>query len=158
MSPARLPDKFYIDLAIGVAPFDDICRTYGLDPEAVAEVEDDAEFQQRVLMAKQSVEDDGQAFRARCRTEVHETMPYMSLIVKDPEVPASTRVDAWRTLVKFSGMEPKEQTQGATGPSLSLTIIAPGGEKQVIGQVIDQPAIAHTPDPGHTIDMADLGW
>jgi hypothetical protein len=156
-APNKLPDRFYLDLAIGTATFSDICGTYGLDPQSVREHQDDPQFQQRLLQAKQSVEDDGRAFRARCRRVVHDTIPRMQMIINDPEVPASTCVDAFKTLAKLGNLEPQPaaQANGAGGNHLTLTIIAPGGAKQetqVVGTVIQ-------PEPGsHSLDMDDLAW
>jgi hypothetical protein len=109
---------------------------------------------QRLLQAKQSVEDDGRAFRARCRRVVHDTIPRMQMIINDPEVPASTCVDAFKTLCRMGDLEPRDKAQAgsAGGNHLTLTIIAPGGEKHettVVGAVVRQQ---------ETIDMEALEW
>lgn len=152
ITPSRLPDRLYLDLAIGTATFADICGTYGLDPDQVREHQDDPQFQQRLLQAKQSVEDDGRAFRARCRRVVHDTIPRMQMIINDPEVPASTCVDAFKTLAKLGNLEPQPAQQaGSNGNHLTLTIIAPStaGEKQVVGTVVQAPP---------SLDMDELAW
>ena len=151
LQPTTLPDRFYIDLAIGAAPFDDICRTYGLDPEDVGALDADAQFTMRLLQAKQSVEDDGSAFKARCRSMVHETIQHVGRIVSDVEAPARDRIEAFKTLAKLGALEPKEDQTRTTGPALSLTIIAPGGEAHTVGQVIEHA-------PQQTIDISELGW
>lgn len=148
----QFPDRFYLDLAIGTATFADICGTYGLEPDQVREYQDDPQFSQRLLQAKQSVEDDGRAFRARCRRGVHDTIPRMLQIIHDPEVPASTCVDAFKTLAKLGGLEPQPAQVGGSsgGNHLTLTIIAPGSQQEtkVIGTVVQQDSI----------DMDELEW
>ena len=129
----QLPDRFFIDLAIGASPFEDICKLYKIKPETIEPHWDDPFFQHRLALAEQAVADDGSAFRARCRTVVHDSIPRIQQIINDPDVPAQTQLTAFQTLVKYSGMEPTPaQKQIGTGPSLSLTIIGPGGESQRI--------------------------
>lgn len=146
LAPTSLPDRFYIDLAIGVSPFEHICRTYGLDPEDIHPLEADPQFNQRLLLAQQAVDDDGRAFRARCRTETYECIPAVREIALDPDAPAAARIEAFKTLVKFGALEPKETTQnGATGPQIAFSITFAGGERQEA-------------TVGTTIDTTDFHW
>jgi len=129
----QLPERFFIDVAVGAAPMDEVCTLYNIALDDLEPHWDDPRFQFRLAQAKQAVEDDGSAFRARCRTVVHEAIPRIQRIIHDPDVPAQTQLTAFQTLVKYSGMEPTQQTKQAyTGPALSLTIIAPGGEAHTI--------------------------
>lgn len=156
LQPKRLPERFYIDLAIGAAPVEDICATYGLDPDAVKELAGDAEFDTRFFQAKQSVEDDGRAFRARCRAAVHRAVPTMEQIVNDDEAPANVRVEAFKALVKFGQLEPKETQAQGGGAHLTLTIVAPDGARTEarVGNVIE-----HQPDPNDDLAAGyDEAW
>ena len=138
----QLPDRFFLELAIGVQSFETICAIYNLDPETINQYEDDPTFQRGLAIAEQSVEDDGRAFRARCRTVVHDSIQRIQTLIKDPEVPPATQLNAFQTLVKYSGMEPKPQAQqGAAGTTLTLTIIGPNSQRLEAGRpgvVIDQ--------------------
>lgn len=135
----QLPDQFYLAMAIGTQPFDELCLSFDLDPEYVRSLDGDPLFLSRMAQARSAVEDDGRAFRARCRTLVQQVIPRMGQIINDPEVPASTQVEAFKALVKFGGLEPKETTQTNTGATLNFTIIAPDGSrmKTLPGCVID---------------------
>jgi hypothetical protein len=150
MNAKQLPDRFYVDLAIGAAPFVDICRTYGLDPDQVSRMNADASFSQRLLQAKQSVEDDGRAFKARCRSVVHATIPRLRQLIENPDTPAAAAISAFNSLVKFSGLEPREDAPVVGGAQLSLTIIAPGGQRLVRsgGRMIEHQPI--------DIDLVDV--
>lgn len=142
-----LPERFFIDLAIGTQTFDEICVVYSLDPDDVRQHADDPMFVQRLAQAEQVVSDDGRAFRARCRRVVHDALPRLQEIIHAPDVPAATQLTAFQTLVKYSGMEPEKQAQQVTqGPSISLTIIGPGGESQRIETRVTQPAIEYQPE------------
>lgn len=147
----NLPARFFIDLAIGAQSTDDICKLYNLKREDLEPHWEDPQFIHRLAVAQQAVEDDGRAFRARCKTVVHDSIPRMQQIIHDPDTPAATQLSAFQALVRYSGMEPEKQTANniAQGPSLSLTIIAPGGEQQRIGISAHNPAL---PDP----DAIDL--
>lgn len=128
--PVDLPDRFFIDLAIGAQTFEEICRIYDLDPAQVEPHTDDPRFMQRLAQAEQSVADDGRAFRARCRRVVHDAIPRMHSLIHNPDVPAATQLSAFQTLVKFSGMEPEKQAaQAGSGTTLTLNIIAPDGSR-----------------------------
>jgi hypothetical protein len=145
LSPEDLPTRFFIDVAVGVSPFEEICQAYGLDHTQVTTLAEDPVFAQRAVLAKQSVEEDGRAFRARCRTVVHEALPRMHAIIHDPDVPASTQVNAFQALVKYGKLEPETEQANQGGNYLSLTIIAPGGESHVCGQTIDLSELAWAP-------------
>ena len=130
MDALTLPDRFYVDCAIGVKPFADICASYSIDPTDIDPT--DLLFRKRLLQAEQAVEEDGQAFRARCRLVVNETIPKIQLLITDPDVPSSVQLEAFKTLAKLGALEPeKKKEEAVTGPQLSLTIVAPGGEKLI---------------------------
>jgi hypothetical protein len=132
-----IPERFFIDVAIGTESFDDVCHTYSLDPEAIRAYEQDVLFNQKLLVAKQAVDDDGTAFRARCRKVVHDSLPQMRDVIHDPDMPGNTRIEAFKTLAKLANLEPKDNS-AQTGPALTFTIVAPGGARHET--VINMPA------------------
>ncbi len=126
--PNQFPDQFYIDLAVGVRSFEDICQAYGLRPEEVEHVENDTDFQQRFKLAQQAVDDDGRAFAARCRTVVTRSIPHMEQLMRDPETPASTQLETFKALVKYGKLEPeKSSDQTQTGPQITFNILNADG-------------------------------
>ena len=135
----QLPEPFYLALAIGTQSFEDVCLSFELDPDQIRALDDDPLFVSRMAQARAAVEDDGRAFRARCRTIVQATIPRLGEIIRDPDVPASTQVEAFKALVKFGGLEPKDVVQAGTGATLNFTIIAPDGSRMqtLPGVVID---------------------
>lgn len=145
-----IPERFFIDIAVGVYPFEDICKMYELDPDLAEDLEDDPVFVKRLKLAQQVVEDDGRAFRSRCRSVVQNSITSMEHLMHDPDTPPSTRLEAFKTLAKFGELEPRRSDEnGPTGPQLSLTIIAPDGRNMV--QLGAQPApdyIDVTPEQG----------
>lgn len=142
MIPAMtLPERFFIDCAIGVRPFDEICLIHSLDPQDLDP--EDSEFKRRLKQASQAVEDEGAAFRARCRLIVNDSIPIVERILQNVETPPSVRMDAFKTLAKYGELEPsKDKEAGYSGPHLSLTIIAPNGERMV-NELNPIPALAH---------------
>lgn len=153
--PKDLPDNFYLAAAVGVQSFEDILRMYDIPLEAADDLTAHPVFQQRLLLAKDAVETDGTAFFARCRLLAGQTMPAMINLIQDPATPAPVQLEAWRTLVKYGRLEPqpKEQQSGASGPQLTLTIIAPNGEtafgttlvSQQPQRLPDLPALSNYP-------------
>ena len=127
MTPRDLPEAFYIDVAVGVQSYEEICRMYEVPDHVAAQLEHHSEFQRRLSLATQAVEDDGRAFRARCRTIVNNSVAHMSNLMRDPDTPASTQLEAFKTLAKYGELEPDKAVAADTGPQLTLNIIAPDG-------------------------------
>jgi hypothetical protein len=142
MDVESIPENFYIDIAVGVLPFADVCALHKLDPAEVEQLEGDPTFKQRMGIAQQSVDDDGRAFRARCRSIVNRSIARMESLMGDPSTPASTRLDAFKTLARFGELEPekKEVAEGSKGPQLVFNIYGPDGqpliEQPVQGRVV----------------------
>ena len=133
MDIEKIPERFYIDLAVGVQSFADVCTLHNLDPDVVEACEDDPIFKQRVGLAEQAVNDDGRAFKARCRSIVNRSVTRMETLMLDPEIPASTRLDAFKTLAKYGELEPDKQDkqQAQTGPQLVFNIYGPDGTPMI---------------------------
>ena len=130
INPQDLPDNFYLSLAVGVQPFDDILRMHEIPQEDASELEAHPIFKQRLLLAQELVEDTGQAFRARCRSIANDALPHIRALLRDTATPPSVQLEAFKTIAKYGKLEPepKEQAAGPSGPQLTLTIIAPNGE------------------------------
>lgn len=127
LSITQLPEEFFIDLAVGVNPFVDICDNYNIDQQTALTLENDPVFQRRLRIAKQVVEDDGTAFRSRCRVAVSNSVHHVVHMLNDSDVPASTQLEAFKTLVKYGDLEPATKDSTANMPSLVLNIVAPDG-------------------------------
>lgn len=123
-----LPEEFFIDLAVGTHSYVEICDNYGINESTALQLENDPLFIRRLRIAQQVVEDDGTAFRSRCRVAVANSVHHVVHMLNDADVPASTQLDAFKTLVKYGGLEPqKEENAAGMGPSLTLNIVAPDG-------------------------------
>jgi len=133
MTVDSLPEEFFIDLAVGVNSFLEICDNHGIDELTANTLQQDPKFQRRLRIATQAVEDDGSAFRARCRTAVAANIDTVMHMMKDPDVSASIQLDAFKTLVRYGGLEPaKAEATVSAGPGLTLNIIAPDGSQAVL--------------------------
>lgn len=138
--PKHLPDEFYLALAVGVRPYQDVLTMFDINEEAAANLNDHPVFQQRLLLARNAVESDGTAFFARCRLLAGDTMPKIVRIIQDEETPPSVKLEAWKSLVKYGRLEPQPQ-QGPPAPVLTLNFVGPDGSN------LFPPAIASTPVP-----------
>ena len=145
-----LPDTFFIVMAIGVKPMQEVMTLYELTPSDIANLETDPVFHQRLALARDAVETDGSAFFARCRLLAGETLGNVINLIRDPGTPAATQLEAWKTLVKYGRLEPTPAATGAAGPSLTFTIITPQGDTVVSTQLVSDPAIPHLQDAQHT--------
>ena len=139
LQPSALPDRLFIDLALEAAPVKDVCRLYGIAPEALEALRENDEFATKLLQAKQAVDDDGRSFRARCRTAVHLAIPKIIAVVNDPKAPHAARIEAFKSLVKYGQLEPKETQAQGGGAHLTLTIVAPDGARMEtrVGRTIE---------------------
>jgi hypothetical protein len=155
---AQMPDfseQFFIELAIGTSSFDDVCWANGYDPANVRPWETDPAFLRKLAVATSAVEDDGRAFRARCRVVVTSTLTTMQQLIEDAQLPAGARVDAFKTMAKCGELEPTASGAAlAPGTGLSLTIVAPNGDRLEANIGVPAPASqergladAESPDP-----------
>jgi hypothetical protein len=139
-----LPDEFFIDLAVGVHSYLEVCDNYNIDATTATNIETDPVFLRRLRLATQVVEDDGSAFKARCKTAVTNSVGSVINLMNDPEVSASVQLDAFKTLVKFGGLEPaKAVDESSSGPSLVLNIVAPDGTSFNSQTINAAPVIQH---------------
>ena len=144
----KLPEQFFVDLAVGAREFLDICDNYGISKDEAEQLEHHPVFQRRFRIAEQAVVDDGTAFRARCRLVVSNSIPHIMGLMTDPEVSPSVQLDAFKTLAKYGELEPAPKTSqsGPTGPQLVLNILPPGGITSApVENVINLPAEADGP-------------
>ena len=167
-----LPDTFFIVMAIGVKPMQEVMTLYELTPSDIANLETDPVFHQRLALARDAVETDGSAFFARCRLLAGETLGNVINLIRDPGTPAATQLEAWKTLVKYGRLEPTPAATGAAGPSLTFTIITPQGDTVVSTQLVSastshdasDPALPHLqdplllPTPSHSNYLTDDDW
>lgn len=155
MHPKDLPEQFYIDLAVGVSTFEDICRMYQVEQADVEAIEDDPEFNQRFLLAQQAVMDNGEAFQARCRRIVNKTVVTMERLIIDPDIPASTRLEAFKTLTSYGKLEPAKANEGGpVGPQLVFNILAPDGTSLIEQPIGPTPVLEQAAD--QDIEEAEL--
>lgn len=138
-----IPAEFFIAVAIGVRSLAAICEEFAIPETFVQASEADPAFIRRLRQAEQAVLDNGSAFRARCRLVVNDSIRDMERLIRDPETPASTQLEAFKTLAKFGDLEPvKQAATGPQGPVLTLTIVAPGGATQVTAFAAQPPSPA----------------
>ena len=168
----KLPDTFFITMAIGVKPMKEVMELYELTPADLTSLDADPLFHQRMAQAKDAVETDGSAFFARCRLLAGETLANVTTLIRDPGTSPATQLEAWKTLVKYGRLEPSPAAATAAGPSLTFTIITPQGDTVVSTQLVSAstshdasgPALPHLqdplllPTPSHSNYLTDDDW
>ena len=92
-----IPEEFFVELAVGVATFDEVCDNYGIDKPTANLLEKDPVFTRRLRQARQVVEDDGSAFKARCKTAVANSVHSVIHMISDPDCPATVQLDAFKS-------------------------------------------------------------
>ena len=149
LSVQDFPDEFFIDVAVGVSPFAVIAESYGFSSTEAEALASDPDFKRRLNLATKVVEDDGSAFKARCRKIVSDRLAGISSLMGDPDTPATVQLDAFKTLVKFGELEPvRGQAEGGSAPVLSLVFVAPDGHRMsVLPGVGDERIIDATTSP-----------
>ena len=127
----KLPDRFFLDLAIGVNTYEEVCALYEISEEDADELQHEPLFKHKVAVAEQEVTDDGRAFKARCKKLADGLLVHVSRMAQDPDTAPSVQLDAFKTLAKLGELEPVQKAggNGPSGPVLHLTIVSPSGEK-----------------------------
>jgi hypothetical protein len=106
---ARLP----FELALGVYSLDEILDRHGLTHHQLDLLYDHPVFHKQALDARKEVAEHGLTFRAKSRLQAEEYLRVLDTLVMDPEVSASVRLDAIKSVVKWGDLEPDKKAAGS---------------------------------------------
>lgn len=122
-TPNPWDPRLVMDLAAGVDSLEDILPRYGLtreDYEALAGV---PAFRRDLSTTLREFREKGITFGIKAKIQAEAYLVEIDEMIGDKSVPAATRLDAIKSVVKWGGLEPKEtKTEQTSGVTVNLMI------------------------------------
>lgn len=118
------PPTLPIELALRVAPPEEIMAAYGLSEEDQFALSLNPLFVQAIRSATEALKVEGASFRFKAKLQAEEMLKTSWRLVNDPECPASVRADLIKSTVKWADYEPEKKVSGQASnvPPLNIQI------------------------------------
>lgn len=117
--PATLP----IEIALRVAPLEDICAEYGISLQRWFELREDPVFQHDLTRAVALVKQEGMTVKMKAQLQADELLKTNWRMIHDPTVPASVRADLSKFTFRVAGLtEPPKDNDARNAPPLMIQI------------------------------------
>lgn len=116
------PDGLTFDLSLGVDSPATILSRYDLTVEQYERFLQIPAFRRELSTHIRKNQEEGITFQRRVAAIAEDCIPDMYAIVKDPLVPAATRADTWKYMVKAGNLEPKTSAQTTSSTQVNIQI------------------------------------
>ena len=122
-SPNLWPPTLIIDLAMGLEHTDDILTKHGMTERELDRLMEVPSFRRELSTQIREQHENGLTFAKKAATQAETYLLTLDEIVNDAQIPASTRLAAIQSIVKWGGLEPKENNNAImTGNTINLQI------------------------------------
>lgn len=122
-SPNPWPPKLVIDLALGLDHLDDILAAHGLTRPQYDRLTEIPTFRRELASTMRDLRENGVPFARKAAIQAESYLVNLDEMVHDLDVPASTRLEAIKSVVKWGKLEPKEDKgQDHGGNTINLQI------------------------------------
>jgi hypothetical protein len=118
------PPLLPIELAMRVAPVQEICAAYNISKDQFIELSQDPLFVKAYSDAKEALQKDGMSFRIKARLQAEELLKKSWAMIHSPETPTTVKADLLKATVRWAGLEPKADTGtgGMAGNAFQINI------------------------------------
>lgn len=114
--------KFILELASGLEDGDLLAKKYGYPEARWLKLKEDPAFQLAVEQKRTELKNTGYIFKTKAALCAEDLLEDIYTRAKDPDVPLTQKLDAFKTFTKLGGLEPKEDKNVAVGPGFQITI------------------------------------
>lgn len=116
--------RFILDLAIGVDSMPEILSRYGITPAEFDALSQTTVFRRELALAIRDARENGLSFAQKAKVQAESYLEAIDQMVYDVATPASTRLEAIRSMVKWGRLEPKEDKGDGpnTGQPINIQI------------------------------------
>lgn len=112
-----------LEMAIGIEDTATILDRYGMDAHEWELVSASPLFRRELADLQREVAEQGLSFRAKARIQAESYLLDLDDMVNDDETPASVKLDAIKSAVKWGDLEPKkDKDDGGGGNSFNIQI------------------------------------
>lgn len=114
--------RLIIDLNLGLDPLEDILLRYGLTPAQLETLNNNPVFRKDLNITAREMREGGVSFARKAATQAESYLEVLDEIVTDARVPASTRLAGIKDVVKWGGLEPKDEKEKGAGSGAPINI------------------------------------
>lgn len=116
--------RLIIDLNLGLDPLADILIRYSLTPAQLETLNNNPVFRKDLNITAREMREGGVSFARKAATQAESYLEVLDEIVNDARVPASTRLAGIKDVVKWGGLEPKDEKDksNANGTQVNVQI------------------------------------
>lgn len=108
------PPRLAFDLALGLDSEEIILDRHMITAEQWEILKSNPLFLREVIERKKDLTDQGVTFRAKAKIQAEEYLLTIDALINDTTVDPKVRLEAIRSMVKWAGLEPKEDKEKAT--------------------------------------------
>jgi UDP-N-acetyl-D-mannosaminuronate dehydrogenase len=119
---AAWPATLVTDLALGLDPLDDILLRHNVPQHRWDVLASHPAFIRAVATQAKEFGESGLTFRAKARAQAEDYLQQIDQIVVDATVDPKARIDAIKSVVKWAGLEPREEASQSSSPQVNIQI------------------------------------
>ena len=117
-SPHPWPPRLPLDLALGAESQDQILDRYSISNDDFARWALTPAFRRAVAEAARDVREQGLTFKLLCQSIAQDFLQELDACMHDKTIGFANRLDAFKTISKLAGLEPKDTKEQSTGANL----------------------------------------
>jgi hypothetical protein len=117
-----VPEELINSIALGLEDDLIVVSRYGMSVEEFRELESQPWFMMRVAQLRSEFEKNGITFKAKAGWMANDLLHKVYIQASSPDAPLSQVHDVLKTLIKASGLEPKEERYSGSSTSFSIQI------------------------------------
>ena len=116
--------RLILDLALGIEDTRDILTRYGLTDNDYIALCGSRTFRQELAVTIRDIHENGLPFRAKARIQAEAYLEVINDLVYNETTPATTKLEAIRSTVRWANLEPKEDKSesGNTQAQINVSI------------------------------------
>ncbi len=117
------PPQLIMDLALAIDDQDTILQRHELSEANLAHLYNQPAFRRDVAVLTRELHESGVTFSSRAAVQAEAYLQTMDDIIMNPDTPASTRVDIFKTLTKYGKLEPiPDKVDDSNGTKINVQI------------------------------------
>lgn len=114
--------RMILDLAIGVDGLGEILERYDITPDAYEILSKVPTFRRELAMTMRDVRENGVPFAAKAKVLAESYLTDIDEMIQDDKTPASTRLNAIQSVVRWGKLEPTKETNDASNQGQAINI------------------------------------
>lgn len=106
--------RLILDLAFAIDPLEEVLPRYGLSTREFDRLSKVPAFRKELALTLRDIRENGLTFTKKAKVQAESYLEVLDEIVHDNETPASVRLEAIRSTVKWGNLEPRDDKKDDT--------------------------------------------